>query len=67
MNIFMKQNDLPFLRKSDRKKEQEQKIICRQTQLDNIAPEQTIICRMLFAGHIVGCRPIKRKKNCIEW
>ena len=49
MNIFGK---LPFSRKSDRKKEKsvvslthEQNIICSQIQLDDIAHEQTIICR----------------------
>ena len=47
-------------------KEQEQNIICSQTQLDDIAPEQTIVCRQLFAAHMVGSRPVKRKKNCIE-
>ena len=39
------------------------KIICRQTKLDDIAHEKTIICRKLFAGHIVGSRPMKRKKD----
>ena len=69
-NIFGKRSDLPFSRKSDRKKEKstvsfthEQSIICSQTQLDGIAHEQTIICRQLFAGHVVGSRPIKRNKN----
>ena len=28
-----------------------------------IAHEQTIICSQLFAGHVVGFRPMKRKKN----
>ena len=61
---------LPFSHKSDRKKEKsvvsfshEQNIICSQTsqaQLDDIAHEQTI---KLFAGRLVGCRPMKRKKN----
>ena len=41
----------------------EQNIICSQTLLDGIADEQTIICRELFAGHMVGFRPMKRKKN----
>ena len=41
----------------------EQNITCGQTQLDNIAHEQTIICKQLFAGHVVGSRPMKRKKN----
>ena len=60
-NIFGKRCDLPFSRKSDRKKEKnvvsfthEQDIICSQTQLDNIAHEQTIICRQLFAGHVLA-------------
>ena len=41
----------------------EQNIICSQTQLDDIAHEQTIICRQLFVGHVVGSRPLKRKKK----
>ena len=72
MNILGKPSDLPFLRKSDRKKEKstvsftyEQNIICSQTQLDGIAHEQTIICRQLFAGHVVGSQPIKRKKTLL--
>ena len=39
------------------------RLICRQTQLDDIAHEQTIIYRQLVAGHAVGSRPMKRKKN----
>ena len=69
-NIFGKWSDLSFSHKSDRKKEKsvvsfthEQNIICSQTKLDGIAHEQTIICRQLFAGHVVGSRPMKRKKN----
>ena len=61
---------LPFSRKSDRKREKrallftyEQKIICSETQLEDIALEQTIICRQVFAGHVVGSRAIKKKKN----
>ena len=41
----------------------EQNIICSQTKMDGIAHEQTIIWRQLFAGHMVGFRPIKNKKN----
>ena len=41
----------------------EQNIICSQTKLDDIAHKQTIICRQLFAGHVMGSRPIKRKEN----
>ena len=40
--------------------------ICSQTQLDGIAHEQTIICRQLFAGHVVGSRPVKRKKSLLR-
>ena len=43
-----------------------QNIICSQTlkrQLDDIAHEQAIIFRQLFAGHVVGSRPMKRKKH----
>ena len=57
---------MPFSRKRDRKKAwftYEQNIICSQTQLDDIAHEQTIICRQLFAGHVVGSQPMKRKTN----
>ena len=41
----------------------EKKIICSQTQSNDIAHEQTIIGRQLFAGHVVSSRPMKRKKN----
>ena len=54
----------------DRKKEKSvvsftpgQNIICNQTELDDIAHEQTIICRQLFAGPVVSSRPMKRKKD----
>ena len=70
MNILGKQRDLPFSRKSDRKKEKstvsfthEQNIICSQTQLDGFAHEQTIICRQLFAGHVLGSRSMKKKEK----
>ena len=43
----------------------EQNIICSQTQLDNIVHEQTVNCRHLFEGHVVGSRPMKRRKNFI--
>ena len=59
-----------FSRESNRKKEKsvvsfmhEQNIICGQTQLDQTAHEHNIICRQLFAGHVVGSRPMKKKKN----
>ena len=37
-----------------------------QTQLDDVAREQTIICRQVFAGHVVGSWPMKRKKNLLQ-
>ena len=82
MKILGKRSDLPFSRKSDRQKEKRkvsfthmQNIICSQsdlqpntskTQLYGIAHKQTIICRQLFAGHVVGSRPMKRKKNLLR-
>ena len=73
MNILGKRSALPFSRKGDRKKEKStvsfthvHNIICSQTQLDGIAHEQTIICRQLFAGHVVGSWPMKRKKNLLR-
>ena len=41
----------------------EQNSICSQKQLNDIAHEHTIICRQLFAGHVVGSRPMKRKNS----
>ena len=41
----------------------EHNIICSQTKLDDSVHELTIICRHLFAGHVVSSRPMKRKKN----
>ena len=73
MNILGKRSDLPFSSKSNRKKEKStvsfthvQNIICSQTQLDGVAHEQTIICRQLFAGQVVGSRPKKGKKNLLQ-
>ena len=66
MNILGKRSDLPFSRKSDRKNIM-QNIMSRQTQLDGIAHEQTIVCRQLFAGHVVSSRPMKKGKICFEW
>ena len=70
MSIFGKQSDPPFLRRGDRKKEKsvvsfahEQNIICSHTHLDDIAHEQTIIWRQLFAGHVVGIRLIKKEEK----
>ena len=54
MNIFGKWGDLPFSRKSDRKKDKS---------VISFTHEQTIICRQLFLGHMEGFRPVKRKNN----
>ena len=42
-----------------------QNIVCSQTKLDSIAHEQTVIYKQLFAGHVVGSRQMKRKKNLL--
>ena len=76
MNIFGKQSNLPliFSRTSDPKKEKslvsfthDQSIICSQTQLDDIAHQQTITCRQLFAGHLWTFGQWKEGKISIEW
>jgi len=41
----------------------EQTIICSKTRLDGTTHELTIICSQLFAGHMVGCRPMEGKKK----
>ena len=41
----------------------EQNIICTKTRLDVTTHEQTIIGRQLFAGHVVGSRPMERKEK----
>ena len=44
----------------------ERSLIWSQTLFDGIAHEQTFICRQLFAGYVVGCRPMKRTKNLLR-
>ena len=39
----------------------ERNITCSKTHFDSTTHEQIIICRQLFAGHVVGSRPMKRK------
>ena len=41
----------------------EQNIISWKTRLDGITHEQTTICRQLFAGHVVGSRPMEREEK----
>ena len=41
----------------------EQNIICTKTRLDVTTHEQAIICRQLFAGHVVGSRPMEKKEK----
>ena len=43
-----------------------QKFGSRQTKLGDIGHEQTTICRQWFVGHMVGYRPVKRKKH-LQW
>ena len=44
----------------------EQNIIWSKTFLDCTVHEQTIVCRQLFAGYLLGSRPMKRKKKMTE-
>ena len=39
------------------------RILFAATQWDDIGHEQTIICRQLLSGHVVGSLPIKSKTN----
>ena len=73
MNIFISEAICHFSSYSDCKKEKsvvifmhEQNIICSQTQLDNIAHEQTIIRSQFFAGHMVDFQPIKRNLKAFD-
>ena len=40
----------------------EQNIICSKTHLHDITYEKIIILGHLFVGHVIGSRPMKRKK-----
>ena len=40
----------------------EQNMICSKTHLDGTMHEQTIICRQLFAGHMVAASGMEGKK-----
>ena len=79
MNIFGKRSDLSFFHTRTTARRRKALFRLRMSrilfaaqhlspkQLDDIAHEQTIVCRKLFAGQVVGFWPIKRKKNCVEW
>ena len=41
----------------------EQNIICSKRRLDGTTHEQIIICRQLFAGHVVDSWPIEGKEK----
>ena len=41
-------------------------LFAAKTDLDGITHEQTIICRHLFAGHMVGSQPVKMGEKSIE-
>ena len=62
MNIFGKRSDLPFFTQERSQKGEKRGFVYayNQTQLDEFAHKQTIICRQLFAGHMVGFRPMKK-------
>ena len=70
MNILGKRSNLPFSRKSDRKKEKStvsithvQNIIFSQTQLDGIAHEQTIICEAVICRSRGGLSANEKKEK----
>ena len=61
MNVFGKRSNMPFSRKSDHKKDKS--VILFRIEKNIIWLEQAIICRQLFAGHVVDFWPMKRKNN----
>ena len=65
MNIFGKRNDLPFFMQVRSQKGEKHGFVyaCNQTQLNDFAHKQTLICRQLFAGHVVGFWPMTEKNN----
>ena len=65
MNIFWKQSDLPFFTQVWSQKGEKRGFVYahKQTQLDDFVHEQSIICRQLFAGHVVGFWLVKKKNN----
>ena len=64
MNIFGKQSDLPFSCKSDHK--EAKSVVLFRIEQNIIWLEQTIICRQLFAGHVVGFWRMKRKEKLYQ-
>ena len=61
--LATQRSDLSFFSQEHGSITHEQNIICSNTCLDGTMHEQTIICRQLFAGHMVGSRPMKRKEK----
>ena len=58
-----------FTQAGDRKKDRSvvsQNTICSRTQLDDTVHEQTNICWQLFADHVVGFWPMKRKTKLLR-
>ena len=65
MNILGKWSHLPFFTQERWQKGEKRGFVyaCNQTQLDDFAHEQSIICRQLFSGHMVGFWLVKKKNN----
>ena len=70
MNIFWKQSNPPFSCKTDRKKEKSFHLCMNRILLTAKQSWVTLLLSrpllnngQLLAGHVVGSRPIKRKKN----
>ena len=70
MNILGKRSDLPFFMQEGSQEGEKHGFlyVCAEYYLqpntvDGIAHEHTIICRQLFAGHVVGPRSMKKKKH----
>ena len=69
MNIFGKRIDLSFSHKTETARRRKAWFHIRDSRILFVAKQSWVTLRMsrpLFAGHVVGSRPMKRKKNCIE-
>ena len=56
-------SDLPFFSRERGLQLRMSRILFAATRLNGTSHEQTIICRQLLAGHVVGSRPMARKKT----
>ena len=62
----MQDSDLPFSHKGVVTITHEQNITCNNIHLEGNTLKQAILCRQLFAGHVVGSRPAMKRKKIVH-